>query len=146
MGRDTIRLLIVEDSYEYAQMLKTVLLAEETVNFDITHCENLHEALNYLHQGDFETILLDLSLPDSLGLDTFLVIHDEAPEIPVVVITALDDASVAIRAVRHGAQDYLVKGDLDVSNLVRSLRYAVERQHTLMMIEQMTLVDDLTGL
>lgn len=146
MGIDRLQLLVVEDSTEYAYMLKTVLGGEETVHFEMTFSEDLKSALQCLDSGEFDVILLDLSLPDSLGLDTFLAVQAYALQIPIVVITALDDAGVAVRAVREGAQDYLVKGDLDVSNLVRSLRYAVERHRTLANLEQKLLSDDLTGL
>jgi diguanylate cyclase (GGDEF)-like protein len=146
MGVDSLQLLIVEDSTEYAHMLKTVLGGEDTVHFEMSFAEDLKSALQCLDSGEFDVILLDLSLPDSLGLDTFLAVQAYAVQIPIVVITALDDAGVAVRAVREGAQDYLVKTDLDVSNLVRSLRYAVERHRTLTNLEQKLLSDDLTGL
>jgi two-component system cell cycle response regulator len=146
MGMDHLRLLIVEDSSEYAHMLKTVLGGEETVHFEMAFAADLRNALRYLDEGEFDVILLDLSLPDSLGLDTFLAVQAYAMHVPIVVITALDDSGVAVRAVREGAQDYLVKGDLDVSNLVRSLRYAVERHRMVMNLENKLLIDDLTGL
>jgi two-component system, cell cycle response regulator len=146
MGMDSLHLLIVEDSSEYAHMLKTVLGGEETVHFEMAFAGDLKSALRLLDGGEFDVILLDLSLPDSLGLDTFLAIQAYAMHVPIVVITALDDAGVAVRAVREGAQDYLVKGDLDVSNLVRSLRYAVERHRMLTNLENKLLIDDLTGL
>ena len=146
MGMDTLRLLIVEDSSEYAHMLKTVLGIEDTVRFEMEFASDLKSALGRLNGGEFDVVLLDLSLPDSLGLDTFLAVQTYAAQVPIVVITALDDAAVAVRAVREGAQDYLVKGDLDVSNLVRALRYAVERHRTLTNLEQKLLSDDLTGL
>jgi diguanylate cyclase (GGDEF)-like protein len=146
MTVDVIHLLIVEDSQEYARMLETVLSAEDSVSFDLTHVDDLEKALSVLDKNSFDVILLDLSLPDSLGLDTFLSIYARAPFIPIVVITALDDEAVALKAVREGAQDYLVKGDLVVGHLIRSLRYAVERHHTLTTMEQRMLTDDLTGL
>lgn len=146
MGIESLRLLIVEDSSEYAHMLKTVLGGEETVYFEMAFAGDMQSALSHLDEREFDVILLDLSLPDSLGLDTFLAIQAYATQVPIVVITALDDTSVAVRAVREGAQDYLVKGDLDVSNLVRSLRYAVERHRMLTNLENKLLIDDLTGL
>lgn len=146
MGIDTLRLLIVEDSPEYAHMLKTVLGVEDTVRFKMSFASDLRSGLQQLDGGEFDVILLDLSLPDSLGLDTFLAVQTFAAQIPIVVITALDDEVVAVRAVREGAQDYLVKGDLDVSNLIRSLRYAVERHRTLTNLEHKLLSDELTGL
>jgi len=138
-----IHLLLVEDNPEYADVVKLVLASEETVEFQLTHTETLKDTLISLDEKSFDAILLDLSLPDCLGLDTFLAVNTHAPHLPIVVITALDDQEVAIRAVRKGAQDYLVKGDLDVNNLVRALRYSVERHRT---FEQKLLFDDLTGL
>src|SRR5262245_27263715 len=75
-----------------------------------------------------DVVLLDLSLPDSAGLDTFACLHAAAPEVPVVVLSGLDDETVAVRAVQAGAQDYLLKGRVESDLLVRAVRYAIERQ------------------
>jgi signal transduction histidine kinase len=75
-----------------------------------------------------DLVLLDLSLPDSHGFDTFETVHAAAPDVPVVVLSGLDDQGLAVRAVQEGAQDYLVKGQVDGGSILRSMRYAIERQ------------------
>jgi DNA-binding NarL/FixJ family response regulator len=80
-----------------------------------------------LERGDIDVVLLDLSLPDSQGLDTFVKMHAHAPDMPIVVLSALDDEALAASAVRDGAQDYLVKGEMPLELVARSLRYAIER-------------------
>lgn len=76
-------------------------------------------------------VFLDLSLPDSRGLDTFSRVYAQAPQVPIIVLTGLDDEQVAVQAVRKGAQDYLVKGYVDSNLLVRAMHYAVERKRAL---------------
>src|SRR5579864_1558113 len=98
------------------------------VHVDLATAERLASGVERLRQGDIELVLLDLSLPDSNGLDTFDVVHAAAPLVPVVVVSGLDDEAVAVSAVHHGAQDYLVKGQLDGGTILRSMRYAIERQ------------------
>lgn len=146
MAEEEIKLLIVEDSIEYAYMLKMVLAGEKEVAFRVTHVLTLKDAIEALEQHPFEAVLLDLSLPDSLGLDTFLAIYHRVPHLPIIMITALDDEVVARKAVREGAQDYLVKGDLDINQLVRAIRYAILRKRTQLELEEKLLRDDLTGL
>jgi diguanylate cyclase (GGDEF)-like protein len=146
VSHEEFHLLLVEDSQEYAAMLQMVLGAETSVVFHVVHAVCLRDAFALLDEIEFDIALLDLSLPDSLGLDTFLAVHNHSPFLPVVMITALDDSSIATRAVREGAQDYLVKGDLDVNNLIRSLRYAIERKRSLVEFELKMLTDELTGL
>ncbi len=73
-------------------------------------------------------VLLDLSLPDSEGLDSIVRVHEKVPEIPIVILTGQDDEQLALKAVRAGAQDYLVKGQGDGNLLLRAMRYAIERK------------------
>jgi two-component system sensor histidine kinase UhpB len=90
--------------------------------------ETLSGALECLDQAGTDIVLLDLSLPDSQGLETFTRIHGRFPDIPVVVVSGLDDESVAVKAVQGGAQDYIVKGRLDRPGLLRVIRYSAERK------------------
>lgn len=90
--------------------------------------------------------MLDLSLPDSTGLDTFIRLYMQAPDVPIVVLTGLDDEATATQAVQAGAQDYLVKGHVSGDLLVRAMRYAIERHRLLMQLRVASLVDALTGL
>lgn len=97
-------------------------------------------------KGGVDVILLDLSLPDSQGLDTFIRMHTKAPEVPIVVLTGLDDETISVQAMQAGAQDYLIKGQVDSNLLVRSIRYSIERQQLLAELQAMSLFDGLTGL
>jgi PAS domain S-box-containing protein len=105
-----------------------MLAASTTEVFQITHVERLMEALHQLATERFDAVLLDLSLPDSQGLDTFTTLHARTPAMPVVVLTGLDDQALAVGAVKAGAQDYLVKDQVDGHLLERALRYAIERK------------------
>lgn len=146
MSMDLVKVLLVEDNRDYAWMLRLVLAETNSNNFQLTHVEQLDDALTHLSDTKFDVILLDLSLPDSNGYETFNKAYNLAPDVPIVVMTAIDDKQLALRAVREGAQDYLVKGDTDVTQLVRSIQYAVERHRTLTELKRLSLVDDLTGL
>lgn len=121
-------LLLVEDNPDDAFLLEETLQEDFSNQFQITHVERLAEALQLLEGGEFEVVLLDLGLPDSLGLETFLRVHQRFPEVATVVLSGLDDEEFAIKAVQAGAQDYLVKGQGDHFLLVRAIRYAIERK------------------
>jgi len=146
LNEDVIRILLVEDSLDYADMLCIVLADQKLASFKIDHVALLDQAIKRLNNGKHDVILLDLSLPDSSGLDTFQTVHTLTPDIPIVVMTALDDKELALKAVREGAQDFLVKGEMDVNQLVRSIQYSVERNRTLAHIKRLSIIDDLTGL
>src|SRR6267143_1358518 len=90
--------------------------------------------------------LLDLGLPDAQGLQAVQSIHRESPDLPIVVLTVLNDESLALEALQRGAQDYLVKGNIDCNTLWRSLRYAMERQRVQLELLNLSMLDDLTGL
>lgn len=92
--------------------------------------KRLNEAIAQLKKSSFDVVLLDLSLPDSQGLNTVTKLHTEVPDIPIVVLTGLDDRDVALQAVVQGAQDYLVKGKITAELLDRTIKYAIEREHT----------------
>jgi len=91
--------------------------------------ESLEEALEYLKQGGIDVVLCDLSLPDEQGLETFRQLYSQFPQVPIIILTGLDDEEVAVKSLAEGAQDYLLKGDFTSDVLVRSIRYAIERQH-----------------
>ena len=128
MSADHIRVLLVEDGRKDARLIQTMLGAVTSVAFEVEYVDRLSGALKSLDQGDIDVVLLDLSLPDSQGLDTFTKIQAKAPNVPAVVMTGLDDELVATKAVKKGAQDYLIKGQVDQGLLARSLMYAIERQ------------------
>lgn len=128
---DKIRVLVVEDNFVDVLWVQAELAQIKTTTFEITHVKNLAEALGRLGCETFDVVLLDLGLPDSLGLDTFSEVHNSSPETPVVVASGLDDEALAIEAVRRGAQDYLVKDKWDGFRLSRAISYAIERQRLL---------------
>jgi two-component system, cell cycle sensor histidine kinase and response regulator CckA len=105
-----------------------MLHTSKSVLFQLTYVEYLSEALQQLAVERFDVVLLDLSLPDSLGLETFTMLRAQALAVPVVVLTGLNDETLALEAVKEGAQDYLVKGQLEGNLLVRAIRYAIERK------------------
>jgi two-component system cell cycle response regulator len=144
--RDFYKVLLVEDNPEFASVITLILQKEMPGLFEIAHAAQLSEALAQIDQNNFDLILLDLFLPDSDGYDTFSEVHARAPRLPIVVLTARNDESMAMRAVQAGAQDYLLKTSIEGPSLVRALRYAVERQHTVARLQRLTLIDELTGL
>ncbi|MEH1908513.1 hybrid sensor histidine kinase/response regulator [Nostoc sp.] len=128
MAGKNIKVLLVEDNSSDVFLLQEFLKEVTTVVVNLMPVERLSEALNYLANEIFDVILLDLSLPDSQGLETFVIAHHQAKATPIIVLTGLDDETLAIRAMQQGAQDYLVKGQVTGDLLVRSMRYAIERQ------------------
>ena len=127
---EVIRVLLVEDDPEDALLLRETLADVPSAQFEVTDVGTLAAALPRLREPGFEVVLLDLSLPDSQGFETFETVKASGSEVPVVLLTGLDDETLALRAVQAGAQDYLVKGRADGELLCRSIRYAVERQRT----------------
>jgi signal transduction histidine kinase/DNA-binding response OmpR family regulator len=124
-----IRLLLVEDNPGDARLLQETLADIQSAQFDLVVVSRLSEALTVLEQeARFDVMLLDLSLPDSHGLQTFLKVHERARSTPIILLTGLDDAAFAAEAARRGAQDYLVKGQVDGNLLMRTIRYAIERK------------------
>jgi PAS domain S-box-containing protein len=123
-----LAVLLVEDNPGDARLIELMLreVADDTIH--LTRTDRLAGGREFLALGTTDAVLLDLSLPDSQGLDTFARLHDSAPDVPVVVLSGLSDETVAVQAVAAGAQDYLVKGHVDGVTLLRALRYAVERQ------------------
>ncbi len=132
MADSPIIVLLIEDNPGDARLIREMLAAlagaGQTASFRLIHAGRLADGLAALVQTAADVVLLDLSLPDSQGLDTFLRVRAAAPETPVVVLTGLEDEQAALKAIQAGAQDYLVKGQVDGSLLGRALRYAIERK------------------
>lgn len=141
----TIRVLLVEDSPGYARLIQEMLRDADTVRFDLSYANCLADGIAFLNGGSPDVVLLDLSLPDSTWPGTLLDVLAKAPDVPVVVLTGFDDSEMAVQAVQSGAQDYLVKGHIDTNLLVRTIRYAIERQRMKMELRALSLTDDLTG-
>ena len=148
-----LNILLIEDNPGDIRLLQEILREVTTTQCQITPVMTLAAAVEQLSGGtdnntfaspflpdpaspllraskDFDVILLDLSLPDSQGIDSFLDLHDRYPYIPIVVLTGLDDQDLAISAMQQGAQDYLIKGQVDSNLLLRSMRYSIERERT----------------
>lgn len=105
-----IKILLVEDNPGDARLLQIALDEAGTNQFALTHAKRHDEALRYLEDEGFDVVLLDLSLPDSQGLDTFTSTRAKAPEVPIIMLTGLDNEAFALESMQHGAQDYFVKG------------------------------------
>nr|WP_290223468.1 PAS domain S-box protein [Trichocoleus desertorum] len=132
MYAQAIKILLVEDSLTDATFLQKILQIETSVAaWEVVHMTQLSDTLTYLREDECDVVLLDLFLPDEQGLETLQQVRATAPNTPIVVLTGLDDEAIAIETLRQGAQDYLVKGQIEVNLLVRSIRYAIERSQTL---------------
>lgn len=136
MNNRLTQILLIEDNQGDAELLQDLLEQVRANEFAIAHVTRLRDVLNYLQPGQFDVILLDLSLPDSHGLETLMQVQTQAPTVPIVVLTGTNDEDLAIKAVRNGAQDYLVKGQVDGHLLKRAIHYAIERKQTLEALRQ----------
>lgn len=127
---EPVRILLVEDNEPDALLIRELLVEARNFSFQLTCVRRLSEALARLDTSPCDAVLLDLSLPDSQGLQTLTAMLGKARTTPIVVLTGHDDETSAVASVQQGAQDYLVKGQVDASLLVRALRYAIERKRT----------------
>ena len=128
MSMSPIRLLVVEDNEADALLLKHTLAEAKEESFQVVHVETMAEAVRRLARDSFDAIMLDLSLPDSCGVETVAQANAVAPHLPIIVMTGLEDEATAVEAVRRGAQDFLLKGRADGRLLARAIRYAMERK------------------
>lgn len=128
MEEKLIKVLIIEDNLEDFRIIEEMLKEVQNPMFELYLHKRLDDGIKALVNDEFDILLLDLNLPDSAGLDTFASVYDQAPEIPVVILTGFDDEELGIRAVREGAQDYLIKGQVNSLLLSRSITYAIERK------------------
>jgi diguanylate cyclase (GGDEF)-like protein len=136
----------VEDNPGDARLIEIMLNDSGQSGFKCKRADRLKSALEAVEGSKFDVVLLDLALPDSFGLDSFSKISAADPKLPVVVLTGNDDETIALTAVREGAQDYIVKGQFDEKLLVRAINYAIERQKTVLQLHTMSYKDELTGL
>ncbi len=145
-GHKEINILLVEDNPGDVRLIYEIAKESSKANWKITNVTRLEQAREYIKEHSFDVILLDLGLPDSTGFETFMQIRDDLDEIPVILLTGLDDEDIAIRAVQEGAQDYLNKSEITDGILIRSIRYAIERQNLLKKLREKSVIDELTGL
>ena len=141
-----IKVLLIEDNDVDAQLTQDLLSEWSTEEFQVARATTLAEGLSLLSRERFDAMLLDLSLPDAFGLPTVREVHAASPTIPVVVLSGVSDQSLALQAVRQGAQDYLVKGQGHPELLARAIRYAIERKRFEEHLTYLAQYDHLTGL
>ncbi|MGZ4971579.1 MAG: PAS domain S-box protein [Limisphaerales bacterium] len=127
MDQKNIKILLIEDNPDDVFFLRMVLHKADGTSFDIEPVEDLASGIDRLKQGACDVVLLDLTLPDSMGLDTFKAVKAQAREVPIIVLSGLDDETIAVNAVHAGAEDYLVKGRVDSQLITRAIIYAIER-------------------
>ena len=128
MTGNRITVLLIEDNPGDVRLLRETLRESEGDSILVEDVGRLQAGLERLHRGGIDVVLLDLSLPDSQGLETLAAVRSTFPMLPVVVLTGFDDEETAVKAVREGAQDYLVKGRFDGRLLARAVRYGIERK------------------
>jgi sigma-B regulation protein RsbU (phosphoserine phosphatase) len=130
MPETLYRVLLIEDNPGDARLFREHVADATGARFEVECAERLSAALQRLEEdsADIDVVVVDLSLPDSSGLETFERVRDAAPDLPVVIMSGLADEALAVRAVQEGAEDYLVKGQVEPVWLGRSLLYAIERQ------------------
>lgn len=126
--RPEIRLLLVEDDIECVSVLSGFLTSASKSTFRVTHAGTVAAALEQLATHEFDVVLLDLTLPDSSKESTFDTVFAHAPNLPIVIVSGSDDEDFAIQTMQAGAQDYLVKGDISLSLMVRVVQHAIERK------------------
>jgi signal transduction histidine kinase len=126
--KSVLRVLLVEDNSGDALLLREKFKSERPGSFQLTHVVTLSEALVVLAKGGIDIVLLDLGLPDGHGIDTVRRVHAIAPGVALIVLTGLEDETLAAEAMKEGAQDYLIKGEIENRALPRALRHSIERR------------------
>lgn len=126
--QNVLKILILEDNPDDLFLLKEMLNDSDEIEVEIIHAGRLSQAITKHRKSKVDAAILDLQVPDSFGLDTFLGFHKEYPNTPTIVLTGTKDYKLAIDAVKMGAQDYLHKGEFSALAIVRTIRYAIERQ------------------
>ena len=126
-AKSSIKLLAVEDDPSLSFVLEEALEHTREAEIDATMASSLAEALRELKRGGFELVLLDLSLPDSDGIQTLSRVREKQPDVPIIVLTGNDDPELARRIVELGVDDYLLKGEVGSHRLIEAIRAAVGR-------------------
>ena len=122
------KILLIEDDFQDMDLIQTYLGKSQHFEIALESVDSLSLGLSRLNEGGFDLVLSDLSLPDEQGLDTFRQLHAQSPDVPIIILSGLDDEEVAVTALSLGAQDYLIKGLFNSRQLTRAIRYAFERQ------------------
>ncbi len=135
MKKSNLRVLTIEDNIDDAALVRIMLNKVQDTVFTVVNAEELAEGLQLLREQAFDVVLLDLGLPDSNGIDAVRDVRKECPDVPLIVLTGLDDEEVALKMLQMDVQDYLTKGQIDGNILVRSIRYARERKRVIMALQ-----------
>jgi len=148
-----LKILMIEDNENDVFLIREFLndydeysFESQSIDFELIAKESITHSLLYLESNTPDLILLDLTVTDSLGLESLDKLKDYIFEIPVIILTGMNDHKLGMMSIKLGAQDYLVKGKLDPENFFRSIRYAMERHKISTMLRNLSLTDDLTGL
>jgi diguanylate cyclase (GGDEF)-like protein/PAS domain S-box-containing protein len=128
MNERIVKILLIEDNAGDARLMREMLSEPASCKYDLTHHVSMKKAISHLVANPVELLLIDLGLPDASGLGAVRQAHAAAPHLPLVVLTGLDDELLAAQALQEGAQDYLIKGQIETRGLLRALRYAIERK------------------
>src|SRR5437773_1899017 len=124
-----LSILVIEDNPTDLYLIEEMLQSSGTKTKNIYTADRTSAACDLLKKHDINLVLLDLSLSDSFGIDSFLKIKDVTQKIPVIILTGLTDSETALEALKQGAQDYLVKGEFKTDILVKSIQYSIERKN-----------------
>ena len=141
-----VAILLVEDNRADVRLFSEYLDESGAYQYEISCVDSLYAAVHRLDEEQYDVIVLDLTLPDSQGINTLTSVRKHAPQVPVILLTSVNDEELAVMAIQNGAQDYLIKGQVDGSMLSRSIRYAIERHQAGERENRMAYVDALTGL
>jgi signal transduction histidine kinase len=133
-----VQVVLIDDNEAFVYFVRDILTRQCPGRFVLRSAGSLAEGKQLLHGGHTDILLLDLGLPDSGGFATFTAAQAVAPELPIVILSCLDDSELAIRAVRDGAQDYIMKDKVDRDLLVRAIRYALERSQSKHALRQLS--------
>ncbi|MCB0010347.1 MAG: EAL domain-containing protein [Anaerolineales bacterium] len=136
MSGEPIRILLIEDDWGDAELLQELLRERGESEFSITWVQWLHTGLEQLQGAEFDLVLLDLFLPDSQGPETIVRLGEQAAHLPIVILSGFTDENIAMQALQNGAQDYIVKGEVDSQVVVRALRYAIERKQAQLALQR----------
>src|SRR5580704_13780437 len=130
MEASSFKVLLIEDEADFTRRMQQMLAEARGAVYELVTCDQLERGLLLLAEGGFDVVLLNLTLQDGAGLANIKRAQDVAPRVPVIVTGHVDDETVALEAVHEGAQDYLVKEQLNPQLIGRAIRYAIEREHS----------------
>jgi signal transduction histidine kinase len=125
---DQLNVLVIEDNPTDLFLIEEMLGSSSLQLKNVYSCDRSSEACTILRQHDIDLVFLDLSLPDSFGIESFLNIKEATQKIPVIILTGMSDSEVALQTLKQGAQDYLVKGEFNIGLLTKSVEYSIERK------------------